>query len=254
MTDIILKANNLSYSIQKKNELNISDNIEIIKNISFEVERDTVLGITGGSIEKNLKNDWSRKLPAPIQILFQNDGELTNPYRKIVEVFNEAFEMRNNEKGDYYNDVNEILIKFKLPQSILNHKGYQLSGGEQQRVALARIFITSPEILILDEPFTSQDVEAQLNLVTLIKKIVEESGITIICVSHDVSILKNISKKILIMYDGNIVESGNTADILGNPQNEYTKFLLSAKSFNLRKEEIEIFNKNYEQNKRNQNT
>lgn len=275
MKDIILKANSLSYSIQKKNELISSDKLEIIKDISFEVERSTILGITGesgsgkttlakilagiylptkGIIEKNFIKDWSKELPAPIQILFQNDGELINPYRTVKEVLNEAFELKNKIKKNYNEYIEDVLIKFKLPESILTHKGFQLSGGEQQRVALARIFITSPEILILDEPFTSQDVEAQLNLVKLIKEISEKSGITIICVSHDVKILKNISRNILVMHNGSIVESGTTAEVLTNPTNEYTKFLLSAESFNLSKDEIEIFNEAYEQNKRNKNS
>lgn len=275
MKDIILKANNLSYSIQNKNGLIESNRLEIIKNISFEVERGKILGITGesgsgkttlakilagiylpssGSIEKIFKNNWSKELPAPIQILFQNDGELINPYRKVEEVLIEAFEMKLIKKENYYEDMLDVLVKFKLPQTIINHKGSQLSGGEQQRIALARIFITSPEILILDEPFTSQDVEAQLNLVRLIKEISETSGITIICVSHDINILKSISQNLLIIYNGRIVESGNTAEILGNPTNDYTKFLLSAQSLNLSKKEIEIFNKTYEQNKRNQNS
>jgi ABC-type glutathione transport system ATPase component len=275
MKDIILKVDNLSYSIHKKNELVTSDKFEIIKNISFDVERGNILGITGesgsgkttlakilagvylptsGSIEKKFKNDWSKKLPAPIQILFQNDGELVNPYRIVGDVLAEAVEMRNNKKKNYSDDVNEILVNFNLPHSIADHKGFQLSGGEQQRIALARIFITSPEILILDEPFTSQDVEAQLNLVGLIKKINETAGITIICVSHDINILKNISKNILIMYNGRIVESGSTTEIIENPTNDYTKFLLSAKSLNLSKNEIELFNETYKQNKRNQNS
>lgn len=275
MKDIILKANSLSYSIQKKNELISSDKLEIIKDISFEVERSTILGITGesgsgkttlakilagiylptkGIIEKNFIKDWSKELPAPIQILFQNDGELINPYRTVKEVLNEAFELKNKIKKNYNEYIEDVLIKFKLPESILKHKGFQLSGGEQQRVALARIFITSPEILILDEPFTSQDVEAQLNLVKLIMEISEISGITIICVSHDIKILKNISRNILVMHNGSIVESGTTAEVLTNPTIEYTKFLLSAESFNLSKDEIEIFNEAYEQNKRNKNS
>lgn len=272
MKDLILKVNHLSYAIEKKNDGVSPEGTEIIRDISFEVECGAILGISGesgsgkttlakilagiikptsGNIEVNLQKDWSKKLPSPIQILFQNDGELINPYRKVGDILDEAFELRNNKKRNYSKDVDDVLIKFKLPQSIINHKGFQLSGGEQQRVALARIYITSPEILILDEPFTSQDIESQLNLIKLIKEISEDLGITIICISHDINILKYISENILIMYCGGIAESGNTKEVLRNPTSEYTKFLLSAKSFNLSKSEIEIFYKDYEQDKRN---
>jgi ABC-type dipeptide/oligopeptide/nickel transport system ATPase subunit len=269
VNDIILKVENVTFNVENKNNSTKLYSIDIIKNISFQVERSSLLGITGesgsgkttlakllsgiyspssGKIDKYFSSDWNKSLPKPIQILFQNDGELINPYRKVKDVLTESFELKFSEKKDFSANVKAVLKKFQLPNSILNHKGYQLSGGEQQRIALARILITEPEILILDEPFSSQDVEAQLNIVNLIKDLKAEIKLTIICISHDLSILKNISDDILVMYNGSIAESGKTGEVLNSPQNSYTKFLISAQSLKLTKTEIESFHKDYEQN------
>ena len=114
--------------------------------------------------------------------------------------------------------------------------------------------IVEPEILILDEPFSSQDVEAQLAILQLIKKVKNEFGLTIICISHDLKILKHFADEILIMFRGSIVESGTAVDIFSNPKNDYTKFLLSAQALSLSVNEIENFHTRYEQDQRNQNS
>lgn len=266
MKDIILKIENISFSVDIKNNFSGYESLEILKNISFEVERGKVIGISGesgsgkstlakvlagiysvsfGKIDTNFRRDWVHSLPKPIQILFQNDGNLINPYRKVKDVLNEAFELKHNAKKDYSIEVKDIFYRFGLEEVLLNSKGSQLSGGEQQRIALARIMIVEPEIIILDEPFSSQDVEAQLAILKLIKKIKDDFGLTIICISHDLKILQNFADELLIMFSGNIVESGTTANIFSNPQNDYTKFLLSAQSLNLSLEQIETFHKNY---------
>ena len=269
MNDIILKIENLNYFVDVKNQIGDWTKKEIIKNLSFNIERNTVLGITGesgsgktslakilaginkqssGNIEQYFNKNWDHCLPKPIQILFQNDGELINPYRKVNDVLEEAYQLKFNSKKDYSTEILSDLKKLQLSASILNHKGYQLSGGEQQRLALERILIVEPEILILDEPFSSQDIEAQSIIVKLIKELKSESKMTILCISHDISILKNISDNLIVMYNGSIVESGKTSDVFKNPENSYTKFLIRAQSLNLSREEIEIFHNNYEQN------
>lgn len=263
MKDIIHKVEELVYNAPSSNS------VEIIKNISFEVEQGKVVGIAGesgsgkstlakllcgilsptsGKITNGFSNDWSKSNPSPIQILFQNDGNLINPFRKICDVLNEAFELKNNTKKDHSIEIKNIFATFDLKEELLNHKGSQLSGGEQQRIALARIIITQPEILILDEPFSSQDVEAQLTILNLIKKLKQEFNFTIICISHDLNILNHFADNIFIMHNGKVVESGATSEIISNPKNDYTKFLLSAQSLKLNKEEILTFRKNYEQN------
>lgn len=262
MKDIILKVDELFYNAGDSNS------IEIIKNISFDVERGKVIGIAGesgsgkstlakllcgiliptsGKITTNISRDWSKSKPSPIQILFQNDGNLINPFRKVNDVLRESFKLKTNINKDFSNEIKNIFKIFDLKEELLNQKGSQLSGGEQQRIAIARIMIVEPEILILDEPFSSQDVEAQLTILNLLKKLKQEFNFTVICISHDLNVLNHFADDIMVMYSGKIVESGNALEIFSNPKNDYTKFLMSAQSLKLSKEEIKSFRKRYEQ-------
>lgn len=267
MTDIILKVKNIFYSVENKKGFNAYESFELLKHISFEIERGSVLGVSGesgsgkstlakllagiikptaGSITSNYKKDWAHFSVKPVQLLFQNDGEILNPYRVVEDVLQETIELRNNKENPNFINVNELIKQFDLPLNIKSRKCSQLSSGEQQRVALARIIAVEPEILILDEPFSSQDVESQLNLFNLIKSL-KNLNVTIICISHELNILKNLAQNILIMFKGEVVESGNTTDLFNNPKHNYSKYLLSAESLKLSYQEIHSFHDNYEQ-------
>lgn len=267
MTDIILKADNIFYGVENKKGFNTYESFEILKHISFEIERGSVLGVSGesgsgkstlakllagiikptsGNITINYKKDWSISSVKPVQLLFQNGGEILNPFRVVEDVLQEAIELGNMIEQPNSKNADDLIKQFDLPLRIKSKKCSQLSGGEQQRVALARIIAVGPEILILDEPFSSQDVESQLNLFNLIKYI-KNLGVTIICVSHELNILKNLAQNILIMFKGEVVENGNTTDIFNHPKHNYTKYLLSAESLKLSYREIHSFHNNYEQ-------
>jgi ABC-type dipeptide/oligopeptide/nickel transport system ATPase subunit len=260
MNDIIITAENISYKVKDSRPNSEYTEIEILKDVSFTVSRGNILGITGesgsgkstlakviagifkpssGIIKFNFNKDWSNSFSKPIQILFQNDGELINPYRKVRDLLNEVFEIKFQKKDDYTQNILSSFNVFELNPELLERKGHQLSGGEQQRIALARIINIEPEILILDEPFASQDVESQLNILKLIKKIKDNFNVTMIVISHDLSILNKLCDNLLIMREGKIVESGLTQNIFTSPQNDYTKFLLSAQALQLSKAEIE---------------
>ena len=126
-----------------------------------------------------------------------------------------------------------------FPKNLYDRRGFQLSGGEQQRAALARLLATNPVLLILDEPFSAQDVESQLKLVKLFKKLNTEFKLTMICISHDLRILRNLANRVIILKDGEIVESGETNELFNNPKKIYTKFLLSAEALILTYDELQ---------------
>ena len=248
----IVRLNNISYSLTVKKILSRRVNVKnILRNISFDIEESKILGIAGesgsgktslakiiagiikptrGNIVKNLEVESFNRSINPIQILFQNSAELINPLRRIEKV------IRESAKSDTV--IKEIFRLVNLPADILTRRGYQLSGGERQRVALGRLLTVEPKILILDEPFSAQDFDSQLNFVNLLKKLTQEKEITIVCVSHNVNLLKNFADEIIILYGGQIMEMGEANVLVENHLHPYTKFLLSAENYKLSTEDF----------------
>lgn len=251
----LLKTENISYSVEVKEET--KKQFDILKNVSFEVEAGEIIGICGESgggkstlakVIAGLINPDSGKITltslsekrkgSPIQILFQNHGETLNPYRKVISVIDEALVINGVDKDNLENEREAVLASVGFPKELYQRRGFELSGGEQQRAALARLLAVKPILLILDEPFSAQDVESQLNLVKLFTNLNKEFNLTMICISHDLKILRNLANRIIILKNGEIVESGDTNEVFNNPQKDYTKFLLSAKALDLTYEEL----------------
>ena len=243
----LLRVNNLFYSVEG-NEGKIS----ILENISFELGKQRTLGIAGesgsgkttlgkllagilvptsGEINFDLEESKIHKT-SPVQILFQNNGEILNPFRKVKEVVEEAVRMRTGKTG-IDETRTRLFQSLDFPPALWERKGYELSGGEQQRAALARLLAVKPEVLILDEPFSAQDPESQLNFLNLFKKIKEEYSITLICIAHNIRLLRKLCDEIMIIYRGRLVEHGNTEDIFNSPKHSYTKFLLKSENYDL---------------------
>jgi ABC-type dipeptide/oligopeptide/nickel transport system ATPase subunit len=251
----LLKVENISYSVVVKDET--KKQFDILKNVSFEVENGEILGICGesgggkstlakiiaGLIKSKkgkitLNSKLNNRKSSPIQILFQNHGEVLNPFRKISSILDEVLTINRIEKKYIEKERENILDSVGFPKELYDRRGFQLSGGEQQRAALARLIATNPVLLILDEPFSAQDVESQLKLVKLFKTLNAKLKITMICISHDLRILRNLADRVIILKDGEIVESGLTKEVFNNPKEKYTKFLLSAEALDLSYEEL----------------
>ena len=250
--NILLKSENISYNAPLNELFSKNKTTEILKNISFELFENEILGIAGasgsgkttlakilagvhslydGKLEFNFKNDWTKIKTKPVQILFQNSSEILNPIRKVGDVIEEAIKIRFGETINVKELLLNSLMIVGLYENFISRRGYELSGGEQQRVALARIISVEPEILILDEPFSAQDVESQLNFVQLIKRISDEKRISLIIVSHDLKILKLLCSRIMILSEGKIVEIGETEKIFTNPESDLTKNLINASHY-----------------------
>ncbi len=259
----LLKIENISYSVIVKGET--KKRFDILKNVSFEIEDGEILGICGESgggkstlakviagliksssarISLTANSENKKRKSSPIQILFQNHGEVLNPYRKIQNIIDEALLINGVAKNDLETERESVLTSVGFPKELYNRKGMKLSGGEQQRAALARLLAVKPVLLILDEPFSAQDIESQLSLIKLFKHLNSEFNLTMICISHDLRILRNLANRVIILKDGDIVETGITIEVFNNPKKDYTKFLLSAESLELTYEEIKTPLKN----------
>jgi len=258
--NILLEIKSASYKPPKNFSITGEKNEAILKNISLAIEKGSFTGIAGesgsgkttlariiagiikptsGIITLNYSDGWDSSIRTnPVQILFQNNGEIINPFRKIIDTIKETLKIRNDGKADNPELPEEILKFVNLDKDTYTKKGYQLSGGEQQRAALARIIAAMPELLILDEPFSAQDPESRINLSNLFTEINRKFGITIICISHNLQILKMLCSRLIVMYKGEIVETGNCSEIFSNPAHPYTKYLLKAEKYNLTYDEL----------------
>lgn len=255
----IIEIRNLFYSVRVKEQSGSTPEKVILDDISFVLQKEKVLGIAGesgsgkttlakilaniikptsGEFSLNISDDWKNQKASPVQILFQNTGEILNPLREVNDIVNEAAKIRFAWQ-DASSKKEKVLESVNLPEELWNRKGFELSGGEQQRAALARILAVQPEVLILDEPFSAQDPVSQLNFLNLFKKINAEYKITMICISHNLKVLRSLCDELIIMYKGKIVEQGESKNIFQNPQHPYTKFLLKAEDYTLKYNEIQ---------------
>jgi len=261
MTEKLIELKNIYYSAESDNlSLSKKDTTDILFDASFSVDEKEVLGICGesgggkstlakliagifnptkGEIVLNNKITPQKNKPREIQILFQNSSDLVNPYRKINTIINEALKLAGIKKEDIETEKKKLIETIDINPALLIRRGLGLSGGERQRIALARLLAVKPKVLILDEPFSAQDITSQINFVKLLKKINEDLGVTIICVSHDLKILRNLAQKIIILKEGRMVETGTIVEVFNNPQNPYTRFLLSAESLELSYDELQ---------------
>lgn len=253
----MIEVKNLNYTLNEKNIFGEKQQKRILSNISFAVEKEKIVGIAGesgsgkttlakilagvikptsGSIYINAADEWKTRKIYPIQLLFQNSGDIINPLREVSKVIDEAMQLRFGEIK--MESKKQLLDAVKIDEKLWQRKGFELSGGEQQRVALARLLAVQPEVLILDEPFSAQDAASQLNLLKLLKYINTQFKITMICISHNLKALRFLCHYIIVMYNGKLVEQGISNEIFENPQHAYTKFLLRAEDFSLEYEEI----------------
>jgi len=198
-----------------------------------------VLQITDGTIEfegkdiSALSQKELRNLRGnDIAMIFQEPMSSLNPSLKcgyqVAEILKEHTALSNKEVKAR---VLELFAKVKLPNpdAIYNRYPHEISGGQKQRVMIAMAIACKPKILIADEPTTALDVTVQKEIILLLKELQKETGMSIIFISHDLSLVSDIANRVIVMYRGEIVEQGNAQDIFTNPQQTYTKALISSR-------------------------
>lgn len=166
-----------------------------------------------------------------IQMVFQDPYGSLNPRKTIGNSLSLAikihFKLNEEETKKRVYELLEM-VELSPPETFYDRHPHELSGGQQQRIAIARAISTSPKLIITDEAVASLDMSIRSEILKLLKKINSETKVTMIMISHDLSILKNMCKRIAIMYLGEIVEIGMKNQIFSNPKHKYTKKLISA--------------------------
>lgn len=170
-----------------------------------------------------------RPVREKLQMVFQDALTSLNPRMTIRQTLTEPLRLFNLAKGSEIEErLLDMLSLVSLERAHLHRYPHQLSGGQQQRVAIARAIMTRPDCVVLDEPTASQDASVKVQLMALLRELREKLGMAYVFISHDLSTVKSLCSKILVMYLGKIVEVGYTREVFANPLHPYTRALLSA--------------------------
>lgn len=253
-----------SYLLELQNLNLIISNSLILNNISFVLKKNEILGIVGESgsgksitafsilnlinsskIKKsgkiffenfridNLSTKELEKIRGKeISIVFQEPMSSLNPTMKCGKQIEEIVSKHSFLKGTKIKDrVNELIRMVQLSKeaNLYNKYPFQLSGGQQQRLMIAIAIACDPKILIADEPTTSLDSVLKHEIIELLKRIQKQTNMSVIFISHDLSLVSEFTDKTVVLYKGEVVEFGKSSKILANPKHTYTKMLLGSR-------------------------
>jgi len=206
--------------------------LNVLKLTAPEVSISGKISLVLDSEEVNLlglKRTIMKSYREYIQMIFQDPYSSLNPRMLVKDIIREPLnintDLSSTEKDD---KVNWLLNKVGLTSEQSNRYPHEFSGGQRQRIGIARSLATDPDIIIADEPVSALDVSIQAQIINLMMDLQEELNLSIIFIAHDLSVVKHISNRVGVMYQGELVEVKGTDEIFSNPEHEYTKELLRA--------------------------
>lgn len=175
-------------------------------------------------LTKEEQKEFCRK----VQMIFQNPYASLNPRMTVKEIVGEGLKYHNVPKEEIEKKVQELLETVGLNKDHMSRFSHEFSGGQRQRIGIARALSVDPEFIICDEPISALDVSIQAQVINMLKELQESMGLTYLFIAHDLSVVKYISDRVVVMYLGTIVETAETEELYSNPRHPYTQALLSA--------------------------
>ena len=236
------------------------DGVAAVADVSFDVQRSETLGIVGesgsgkttlarcilraidpdeGVVRFNSLGGWVelQDMPAKqliplrreMQMIFQDPFASLNPRMTVREILEEPLIIHNmGSRAERLETVADMLRHVQLDQDSMTRYPHAFSGGQRQRIGIARALILRPNLVVCDESVSALDVSVQAQIINLLEDLQQELGLTYLFVAHDLSVVQHICDRVLVMHQGRVVESGDVDEIFANPQENYTKLLLSA--------------------------
>ena len=245
---IMIKIKNISKKFLVKKNI-----VQALENVSLEIEENDCFAIVGesgsgkttlanillgiydydnGEIfldNKRISSKRNLKMRKLIQFVQQNPMSTLNPKKTIFKTIALPLKIHKIVSNDKIGErVKELLSYVGLDSEFIYRYPDTLSGGQKQRVAIARALASEPKVLILDEPTSALDVIVQSKVLNLLLDIKEKLSLTYVFITHDLSVVKNIANKVLVMNKGKIDEFGETKEVFSNPKSNYTKTLIRA--------------------------
>lgn len=256
--EILLKTSGLcvNFPVKKAFPFGKREYIQAVTDVSIEIKKGETFGLvgesgcgkstfanaslgllkpTGGEIYykgiamKEMSPEDSKKMRREMQKIFQNPSASLNPRFTVQELIEEPLVIRGGySKEERRKKATEMIQKVGLSKEDLSRYPSDFSGGQQQRIAIARALILQPEYLVCDEPVSALDVSVHAQVLNLLMEMQKEMGITYLFISHNLAVVKKICDRVAIMYLGKVVEYGDADKIFANPMHPYTKALISA--------------------------
>ena len=171
-----------------------------------------------------------RPLRSRMQIVFQDPFASLNPRMSVRQIIEEGLIVNGigADSRERVERVRQALRDAGMPDTILNRFPHEFSGGQRQRLAIARAIALEPEFILLDEPTSALDLSVQAQIIELLRKLQDEKGLSYLFISHDLKVVKALCHRVMVMQYGKIVEEGPVNEVLENPKTDYTKRLVRA--------------------------
>jgi peptide/nickel transport system ATP-binding protein len=252
-SDVLVRVENLVVEFPAKG----GRTVHAVSDISFDILEGETLGLVGesgcgksttgrammqlphptsGSVKfdgvelTSLSNEELRRTRTRLQMIFQDPISSLNPRRKVKDIVAEGLTIWGNKIGTFSKDrVNEVLEAVGLdPEIVSDRRPHQFSGGQCQRICIARALVLDPKVIICDEPVSALDVSVQAQILNLLEDMKERYGLTLVFIAHDLAVVKNVSDRVVVMYLGKICEVAPPDELYAAPAHPYTRILLAS--------------------------
>lgn len=231
--------------------------LKAVNHVSFEIRKGETVGLVGesgcgksttgrclvrlyeptsghvyykGKDIARLNREERKKFTGDVQMIFQNPYSSLNPRMTVKEIVSEGMKLHGEYKTAAELDakVEELLGRVGLGKDHMSRFSHEFSGGQRQRIGIARALSVEPEFIVCDEPISALDVSIQAQVINMLKRLQQEMNLTYLFIAHDLSVVKYISDRVIVMYLGTIVEEADADELYANPVHPYTQALLSA--------------------------